>query len=517
MRHATWLILLPLVACAEYDFAAKEGSDTGWGAPSDDADADSDADSDADTDHGSEDEDAFPMLAPATTTSYVFVANPDRDTVTRISVPSLQVLTVEVGVHPEVVTTTSDYSRAVVFASGSDELDVIDADTLEVQSVSLRPNLNAMAVSPDGSWAVVFRDADRVADEEGGSTGGVESYNEASLVNVDTLEHFPMVVGQNPRQVKFTEQSDLALVVSDAEVSVIDLTAAVPVPESVEISEDPLDPARAEEVEISPAGDFAFVRQFQSDEIVVLDLVTGEVGRVPVGYNPTDLDILPDGSRAAVVSRGSEELWLLDAADPFQPPEVLSLPSGEVLGSLLVSPEGDLGILYTTAALTDRYAVWEVATGEFTVRSLVKPVSSMTVSPDGGTLLVLHTKENTEGMSSTDPYYNAYALTLMKLSDFRQNPLRLAAEPSAWAHSGDGKHGYFIMEGEPDLVVLDYATLLPEDILLKSVPVHVGTLPETEYAYASQEHSLGRISFYDAANGELETVTGFELNSEIEH
>jgi hypothetical protein len=58
---------------------------------------------------------------------------------------------------------------------------------------------------------------------------------------------------------------------------------------------------------------------------------------------------------------------------------------------------------------------------------------------------------------------------------------------------------------------------LPEDIELKSVPVHVGTLPESPYAYASQEHELGRISFYDAETGSLETITGFELNSEIEH
>jgi hypothetical protein len=39
-------------------------------------------------------------LMPATTPEYVFVANPDRNTVTRISVPGLAVITTEVGDTP---------------------------------------------------------------------------------------------------------------------------------------------------------------------------------------------------------------------------------------------------------------------------------------------------------------------------------------------------------------------------------------------------------------------------------
>jgi len=42
-------------------------------------------------------------------------------------------------------------------------------------------------------------------------------------------------------------------------------------------------------------------------------------------------------------------------------------------------------------------------------------------------------------------------------------------------------------------------------------------LPTTDYAFASQEHDLGRISFYDTDTEALETITGFELNGEIEH
>ena len=484
--------------------------DTGY------AEADADSDGDSDTEWGSETEQDFLMLAPATTDAYVFVANPDRDTVTRVAVPSLEVITVEVGVSPAVAETTADYAKAVVFNEGSDDVSILDADTLDEVRVEVREDLNAMELSSDGEWVICYRDTD-LDEEEDDDDGGVESYNEISLVNTSSYEHWPMVVGFNPHQVVFTDESDLALVVSDAYVALIDLTASEPEPELVQLADDLLDPPAAEEIEIAPDGSYAFVRQFGSSEIVILDLVTQDVDQVEVGYNPTDLDITPDGEKAVVVARGLQELWLLETADPFEEAEVVPLPEDYVLGSLLLSPDGETGILYTTATLQDRYATWDIDSGEVTVRGLVKPVMSMSVSPTGESLLVFHTEEDAEDADSTSPYYGQWAMTLMDLDDFRSNPMRLAAEPAAYAHADDGEHGFFIMEGQKNLVVLDYGTLLPEDIELKSEPLHVGTLPSTDWAYASQEHDLGRISFYDSETGGLETITGFELNSEIEH
>ena len=77
--------------------------------------------------------------------------------------------------------------------------------------------------------------------------------------------------------------------------------------------------------------------------------------------------------------------------------------------------------------------------------------------------------------------------------------------------------GYFIMEGSPYLEVLLYDALLYDEIKLKSDPVHVGVLPESTYAYVNQEHDLGRLSFYEPDEGVVKTITGFELNSGIEH
>ena len=504
-----------LVTSGCYSMAgSKSDADSGdWGAPSE---GDADVDSDADSDWGSETEEDFLMLPPATTDKYVFVANPERDTLTRVSVPSLEVITVGVGQHPAAVATSSDYLKAVSFNAESNDLSVVDAESLEVVDVPVRANLNAMTMSPDGRWVVVYHDADVDADELD-DEGGAQSFNEISLVDTDSFEDFPMVVGASPRQVQFTAASDQAIVVSDQYLAIIDLTAATPGPTMVQIAEDLLAAPKAEELEVAPDGSYAFVRQYGASEIVVVDLESQQVERVPVGYNPTDLDITPDGTQAVVVSRGDSELWLLSTADPFAAAEVVNLPPGFVLGSLNMLPDGTGGILYTTALLQDRYATWDVASGDVTLRSLVKPVDTLSISPTGQTLLVFHTEDDVEGADPDGSFYGEWALSMIDLGDFRANPLTLESEPLEYANSLDGAHGYFVQDGVESLVRLDYDTLLYDEIELKSQPEHVGVLPDTSYAWVSQQHDLGRISFYDATTEALETITGFELNSEIEH
>jgi hypothetical protein len=78
------------------------------------------------------------------------------------------------------------------------------------------------------------------------------------------------------------------------------------------------------------------------------------------------------------------------------------------------------------------------------------------------------------------------------------------------------------MDKQDFLEALDYDTLLYEQIPLKSDPVYVGVMPDLDSAdgkepaaWVSQQHPLGRISFYDPDDASFQTITGFELNSEV--
>jgi len=174
-------------------------------------------------------------------------------------------------------------------------------------------------------------------------------------------------------------------------------------------------------------------------------------------------------------------------------------------------------VVFTTATLTNHYAVWDVFSDEIEVHALVKPIDTIAVTPTGENLLIFHTLEDAPDAESSDLYYGEWALTVTDLDDFRSNAIGIEGEPLGYANSDDGEHGFFVMDQVETLMMLEYSSLLYEAVELKSIPVHVGVLPDTSYAYVNQEHELGRLSFFDAETETLQTITGFELNSEIEH
>ena len=229
-------------------------------------------------------------MQPASTNVYVFVANPNRNTVSRINVDDLSVLTAEVCVDPSAVETTEDYTMAVTFNSGSDSISIINSSTLEVTEIEVRDNFNQMKMSPDGNWSFAITTPMRMTP----AALAALNPNEVSLVNLSTQEHTPMVVGFNPRDVQFSEDSSMA-VVGDA-THVIDLLELSPT-ESTQISDDLIDPPLAEEVLLVPDGSYVFVRQFGATELVVVDILAELVDWVEVGANPTDIDVTPDGSK----------------------------------------------------------------------------------------------------------------------------------------------------------------------------------------------------------------------------
>jgi hypothetical protein len=516
-----------LAACALLSCGGNTRS-TSWDTASADGDTDTDADTDTDTDadddgYGSETEDDFLKLEPATISGHVFVANTTRSTLTRIAVPELDVLTTTVGTDPAAVMTTLDQTTAVVFNQGSNSLSLVDTETLEVVEIEIRKNLNAMVISPDDRWAIVYHDHDLAMDDD--DIDGIQSHAEVSLVELATGRHVPVVVGFRPHDVRFDANGNLAAVVSDAYLALLDLNLESPVPVLIEVAENPLDAPTAEEVIINPLGTLAFVRQYGTDVLVVVDLASGEVTRLPAGSNPTDVDLTPDGTQIVVVARASNELVIYDANNPQWPGTTLALPEGEISGSLLFAPNGDLAILYTTAetAQTGHYTIWDLSDDSFEVRGLNKPISGVAVTPTGGALLVFHPAWDLADADPTGAAYGKPGLSLVDLGDFRSNQLILPAAPTAYSNADSGEVGYLLLDGFDSLSMLIYEQLLYEEIPLKSTPVHVGVLPGSNQAYVNQEHELGRLTFFDPVDplddtdDVLETITGFELNSGIEH
>ena len=544
-------LLIAMTGCSESGYSMKASydeasyGDTGYYSPQGSADyddgygseAEEPSDANYDDGYGSEAEGDFLSLRPATTNTYVFVANPDRNTVTRISVPSLEVMTVEVGVEPSLVETSSDYTRAVTFNKGSNDISIIDAQTLDVTEVTIRDNLNQMRMSPDGNWVICYHDVG--ADGGGSINGGAVTFNAISIINLQTQEHFEAIVGSYPHDVQFTEDSSLAVVISDDYMASIDLTTESISPKRIAIADDLINPPRAEEVLLDPNGKYALVRQYAVSDLVLVDLEATEdqVSSVPCGDNPTDMDVSEDGGQVYVVARGASpatdcgelleedptacdqqgELWTYDVSDIEDiVTESISFPTGEIFGQLQLSPDDESGLFYSTQSGQSRMGVWDRNSDEIVVKGLVKPVSKVGLSPTGETTVVFHSKSNGD-TPSTSQFYGSHALSLIDMNDLFSTAYKLVAEPTSFTSTPDGDIGFFIMEGQPYLEMLNYRTLVPSEVRLPSVPVHLGSLPDTNIAFVSQEHNLGRISFFDTDEGDLQTITGFELNSAIDH
>ena len=465
-----------------------------------------------------EEENPFGGLAPASTPDFVFIANPDRDTLTRVSVPEMEVITVAVGSHPSVVATTSDFSRAVVFNEGSDDVSIVEAESLTVRTVAVRDDLNQLLLSPDGRFAICFHDEDAV-DPDDPEPEGAQSFSEVSVLDLDSGVHTPMVVGFDPKQVLFDDAGDRALVVSDAYLGVIDLRADPPALHRIALTSDTVDPPVAEEVVLTPDGSAALVRQFGATVLLAIDLDTEQVSPVDVGANPTDLDVMPDGIHAIAISRAAHEAWIYDLSDPTAEAQVVPLPTELVVGGISISATGTEALLYSTAAHEALYATWDLTAADlrdgFEVHGLVKPISSVQISPTGETALFLHTEEDADGMDPDSPFFGQWALTVVDMSDQFQSPLLLKDELRGFSETEDGTLGFFILDNQPWLESIDYHSLLFDEVALPSLPDFVGVQGDTHLAWVSQQHDLGRISFYDADEDTLETVTGFELNDGI--
>ncbi|GDX83561.1 hypothetical protein LBMAG42_53720 [Deltaproteobacteria bacterium] len=505
-------ILVLLFACSEYSVSkatSVNGEFDEGAAPTDGA-----GDDDGDGYEPSEEESDYLRLAPAATDQYVFVANPDRDTLTRVAVSTLEVRTVGVGRIPSTVQTTSDYRLAVTLDEGDDSVSMVYAETLEVASVGIRDNMNQLSLSPDGAWSMAWYDPDA---ESLGVSDGVTSFNEVSFVKMDPLGHLPMAVGYNPKGVHWSDDGKLAVVVSDGSLAVVDLTAETPSARLIPLVEDQLDAPVAEEVVLSADGSFAFVRQRSVEDLLVVDLLNGVVDRLIVGADPTDMDLSVDGARLAVVARSARQVWTFDVENPYADATVVDFPSDRAYGSLAFTGDGLRALLYTNASLTDSLAIWDLGDDSFDERALVKPVSSIGLSPSGTTAIVFHTDDNAADADPDEPFYDEWAVTLMETDGIGENRLLLPSEPAGYTTTDDDLWGYFILDGQSLIEACSFETLIPQLVILPSEPVFVGTLPGQDVAWASQEHDLGRISFYDPSADSLDTITGFELNSEIEH
>ncbi len=459
-----------------------------------------------------EEEEERLLLRPAQAGPYVLTVDSMAGRLTRIHGHTHAVDSLALGERPGMVQVSAE-ELVVVHDSGLDAVHLLDAETLDYETVEVWEDVDRMALSPDGRWALLWRAEDL---EEEDQQGGVESYSVVSLVDLDTGEHWPAPIGFFPRKATFSEDSSRAVMISDGILAAFDLTEEAPWPSLIHLGESLEDAPPTGEALLSADGRRAVVRMEEQPNLAIIDLDSEVLEWMELEQTPTDLDLLPDG-HALVVLRAIQQLHELDL-DELRVLEVWDLP--DVYGQILLTPFGRTGLLYTTAQPIATMGVWEPDEEQVLRMPLVKPVEEVSLDPTGKTVLVFHTYEDAPEADPDSPFRDSDALTLMHVDTLHTHPLKLSTPPMGYAHGELGRSGYLVLEGQQWLEALDYERLLYEEIPLRSPPVFLGTLPAMgsadPVAWITQSHQLGRISFWSPEEQVLETITGYELNSGIE-
>lgn len=461
---------------------------------------------------------------PASGDRYVFVALTDQDTVARIDSETLDIDTIAVGDAPDILVTAPGQDVALVLNQGSSSISIIrsegDADT--VLTLPTPPHFNRLAASPDGRFAVAWFELDNP------NATGVGSFQDVSVIHLEAgAEQVVNVsVGFRPRQVQFAPDSSVAWVITEDGVSILELDASTTgyFARTVPLTLDPLGDGDPDEVVVTPDGQYALARWAARSGVRVVNLQTEELVDVALVGSPTDLDLTPAGDQVLAVVREEHQVALLDLPEALT--DASSIQTVDctdlVVGSAEVTPDGQYALLYSNAINQKLVSLLDLTTLERHTTRLRKGVRWIALAPDGHTALVLHNKIPGDPQPTDDVETvldKRYGFSLVNLDTLFVKLQVTPAEPGAFAFSPDESAGYLIvadpLTGVRDIDVLDLASFVVTTLTVGSNPVEIGPVAGTNRIYVSQEHPLGRISFVDVVTGQLRTVTGFQLNSQV--
>lgn len=528
---------LALAACGDYagESSPQNTGDGGFFNNADTNNGDGDVFNNGVTNNGDtnnfvpEPEERFNFQRPQSSRNYVFVASTELDSVVRIDGDTLELTSIEVGDEPTVVRTWKETNVAAVLNRGSDDVSIIHSGSTRIDVVTLpiREGFNQLVMAPGGEYALAYLD---YAEYEVGDDLG--RFQDVNLIRLREGEEevFNVAVGFRVLEVEFDEEGQRAFVITEDGISVIrmddvdrDISA-----QPIAVSTDPGEDAQAvdREVEITADGELALVRSSVLEGINLINLGDRGLTQIALPSVPTDLDIYPDSRRALAVLKGSRQVAVLDLEALQEEPEeanLIEVPEGP-LGLAAVDFEADLALLYSVAEGQPQITRLELDTGQQVVWDVRKAIRGVNLNPDGGRAVLFHAAQDTPRSNEASDIYlaNSWAYTLLDIRTGFSKLQTAPTEPGEFVFSQDSRF-MFVVLNEPGTGVRQVDRVSMESFRvdsyhLGSPPEHIGLLPSDtlQRIYVSQQHPVGRMTFIDIETGDSRTVTGYELNSQIQ-
>lgn len=479
---------------------------------------------------------ASTFLPPAATDTYLWILSPDDATVTAIHTATSDLRSFSVAAEPLALAAIPGEDAVLVLSREGRALSRIafEDGVGRVRRHRLDRRLSALDLSPDGKWAVLWNPDGAPLDA--GLEGLVVMVEVASLAEEAPTIHERMA-GRRPAALFFREAAGVATdltVLSKEELTLFDLARLdeedarehLPLPA-------PLGEPTTRQAAATEDGAHLLLGSITSPDLLAVRVEDRSLHPLTLSGPPSDLRIRAGTALAVLREAG------LVAHFPF--PEVLDDPSGiletEVTlswegcgdegcsaspGQARFSSEGDEVFLFTTASPALVFATLDLADGSWTLSPpLRKPIRALAPAPRGDRLVVIHQAiesqradayekwvDESEGYGIVDLASGASQLRLTE----RIPPLGVvyaAGERFAGVLLRDEKTSLFQVDA------VDLQTLVPRSLDLPSAPVAAGPLPREGTIWVLQKHPLGRVSFVDLAEAQVETVTGFAFQGRV--
>lgn len=456
--------------------------------------------------------------APVATGKFVWIANPTSGRVAYIDAASLEINVVEAGNAPTVVAAIPDPQDdvAIVLNVLSHDATLFRAKegSVSASSFEVPSSGNAFAVSGDGRFVIAWTDSRRIKGAD-----PIDGFQDITVLDLtkpgDATS--PLTVGYRPVAMAFDAESQHAFAVTQDGITVIGLDGEAPaVTRNIKLGADPAGDAVEQDVSITPDGAFALLRREGDSTVGVFSLDTGERTDVALSGPVTDLDLAPDGKVAVAVVREKGEAVLLPIPEITADPaafSVIPVPDA-VVGSASLAPASPLAFLYTNAVPSSVLTAIDTSDAEKppSFFKLWAPIQAVFPTADASHAIVLHSAPEGSLYPAAMSVLPVAADLPAKLAGLDGPPVSVAIAPAghrALVATGDDTHP------EYRLYVASMPSLEVTSFKLASQPISAGIVAGADRGYVAQKHPDGRITFVDFQTGEIRTLTGFELGSQV--
>lgn len=525
-RLRRWLPLLTAVVAAalaggcagEQDAGASgdgnwepgPGSDTGNGAPSQDAGADSSQPPPP------EEEVALALGVPTATQGAVWIPNATSGGVARIDAATLSVTVVPTGPDPLSVAPVPGAEAVVVLDGVEHHVTRVDGVTGATVQVSVLPGANRFRVSPDGQWVAAWYDA--AAWRAGRPLGSLQ---EVSWVDFRSGRHVVTSVGWRVQDVVFATGEAAAVVVTRDQVHrtlLASLTADRVLDGLALQAPDALDGAGGEFLATADAR-FVAVRAAGRSDVRVVDFETSQVQTIELSGEPTDIDVSADGTFVLAAVRDAGEVVRIDLPLAGEGVTATFAVTEVVPGVVDLIGDQQFALVYSTVTGAPAMVRLDV-TDESAAQVLVplrRTPATVTATPDGTRVIVVH----------RPPVANASAWLdrqeAVSLVDLERVYVKLELLPSAVDQVAfvESAGAFFLMladEGQrtTTLLHLDLETFRRNETVFRYFGEHLAALPAGDRVFVSFRDDAGRMVFVDGDGADIRQVAGYRLNGLVE-